>query len=587
MARLHLHPALAIAALLAGSALPGAAIAQTIGYGGLGGGGGGSGASGGDAAAGGEASGSGRASHRGGQGRTTITPYIEAAQVVTAELSPGNDTVTYSQVAAGVEGTLVGRNAGASLSVRYERRIGWNKKAQDGDTISGVARGYVRVAEGVQFDAGALAARTRVEEGGAAVLGPLGDDDAVSQVYSVYAGPSVSTHVGDVKVDGSYRIGYTRVDSPDAIATAPGQPLTDVFDDSIAHSAGIHAGVKPHSVLPVGVGVGATWNREDISNLDQRVEDFAARADVTLPIGTDLALVGGVGYEDVTISSRDAVRDASGNAVVGRNGRYVTDKGAPRQIAYDTSGLIWDAGVVWRPSRRTALEAHVGRRYGSTSFYGSFAYAPSPRSSLNVSVYDNVTGFGGQANRALAALPTQFQAIRNPLTGDIGGCVGGVTGASETGTQGGGSNCLSNALGSVRSATFRGRGAMASYSLDLGSLSTGIGAGYDRRRFIAARNTVLGSANGVIDESLWLAAFLSGRIDSNSGFSTNIYGNWFQSGSGSAGDVTAFGATAAYNRLLTQRLTATAAIGVDGVNRDDPLEDLWTASALLGLRYSF
>lgn len=592
MGRSHLKPSLAMAVLLGGSMLASAASAQTIGYGSLGGSPGGSSGSGGGGSADAPAEGGGpsRAPRRGGQGRTSITPYIEAAQVYRAELAPGNDSVTYSQVAAGVEGTLVGRNAGASLSLRYERRFAWKKNDPDGDTISGLARAYARVAPGVQIDGGVLVARTRVEEGGASVLGPIGDGDNVTQVYSAYAGPSVQTRVGDAQIKGSYKFGYTRVESPKAFAAGPGDGRADVFDDSTVHSASFHTGVKPGDLLPVGVGVGAAYNREDISNLDQRVEDFSARGDVTLPVGTDVHLVAGVGYEDVTISSRDALRDAQGNPVIGKGGRYVTDKSGPRQIAYDTSGLIWDAGVVWRPSRRTALEAHVGRRYGSTSFYGSFAYAPSPRSAFNVSVYDNVTGFGGQLTRALSSLPTEFQAIRNPLTGDLSGCVGGLAQATggDVGQAGaGGNGCLGQALGSVRSATFRGRGAMASYSLDLGSLSTGIGAGYDRRKFIAARNTVLGNANGVIDESIWLAAFLNGKIDSRSSFGTNVYANWFQSGSSQAGDLTAVGATASYNRLLTNRLTATAAVGIDGVNRDDPLEDFWSASALLGVRYSF
>jgi hypothetical protein len=50
-----------------------------------------------------------------------------------------------------------------------------------------------------------------------------------------------------------------------------------------------------------------------------------------LPVGNDLALVGGVGWENVKISSRDAVRDpVTGLAGDRRDGRYVTDKSAPR-----------------------------------------------------------------------------------------------------------------------------------------------------------------------------------------------------------------------------------------------------------------
>lgn len=507
----------------------------------------------------------------------SIEPYIEAAQVATAELSPGNDVLTYTRLAAGVDAGIAGRNNDASLSLRYERYFGWGRKAGDGDIVSGIARGYSTITPGLQIEAGALAARTRVEGNGATVLGPGGDGDDVSQVYSVYAGPSIATQAGDVKIDGHYRIGYTRVESPDAVVTAPGQPHVDVFDDSVAHMAEIHAGTRPGDVLPIGVGAGAGYYREDISNLDQRVEDFQARADVTYPVSHDVALMAGVGYEDVEISSRDALRDASGNPVVGSGGRFVTDKSVPRRIAYDADGIIWDAGVLWRPSRRTSLEAHIGKRYGTTSFLGTFAYAPNPRSSMNVSVYDNIAGFGGQVNRALVALPTDFDATRNPLTGDLAGCVASL----EEGS------CLSGVLGSVRSSTFRARGVMATYNVKLGRLNGGIGAGYDRRRFVAAPGTVLAESDGVVDENYWLAAYLNARVSPRGTFSTNAYANWFQTGSAFAGDASAYGASAAYGHAITDHLSATAALGIDGVVREDPLEDVWEASALVAMRYTF
>ncbi len=509
--------------------------------------------------------------------RVTITPYIEAGQVATAELSPGSQTTTYSILAAGVDAQVRARNNEGSLSLRYERRVGWGDNSSDSDAISGVARvSAAIVPHALTIEAGALAARSKVENNGAAVLGPLVPGSSVTQIYSVYAGPSVSGHVGDVAVNGGYRIGYTRVESPDAVALAPGQTPIDVFDDSIVHSTSIHAGTRAGEALPIGIGVGAGYNREDISNLDQRVEDFHARGDVTLPLSSEIALVGGLGWEKVEVSSRDALRDAGGLPVIGSDGRLVTDKSAPRVIAYDTSGLIWDVGMIWRPSRRTAFEAHVGRRYGSTTYYGSFGYAPNSRSSLNLSVYDNITGFGGQLNSALAGLPTQFEVARNPLTGDIGGCV-------VAQAQG---NCLSGALGSVRSSVFRSRGVMASYGVTLDRLQAGLGAGYDRRKFIGAPGTVLALANGVIDENYWVAAYLNGTIDRKSKFSTNFYANWYQSGDALSGDVSSVGATAAYYRSLTGRLTATAALGIDGVNRE-LLQDIWTVSALVGLRYSF
>ena len=268
---------------------------------------------------------------------------------------------------------------------------------------------------------------------------------------------------------------------------------------------------------------------------------------------------------------------------VGEEG-HVADAGVEGlAVELDTLGFQFRAGgadVLDVKGRvgvllRGKLEAHVGRRYGSTNYYGTFAYQPNSRSSINVAVYDNVAGFGGQVNQALAALPTEFTAVRNPLSGGVGGCVATLEG----------NGCLSGVLGSVRSSTFRDRGVMATYAVELGRLSAGIGGGYDRRRFIAARGTVLAVANGVVDENYWLAAYLNGKIDNRSSFSTNVYANWFQSGIGP--DSSAIGATAAYYRHLTGHISASAAVGIDGTKEDAPFDDFWTASALFGVRYSF
>lgn len=506
-----------------------------------------------------------------------VTPYIEAAQVLTRELEPGSDTVTYTSVAAGVDASIAGRNSQASVSLRYERRFGHGDDDADGDTLSGVARAGIGLARGVTMEAGVLAARTSVQGNGSASLAGFGgNDDFTSQIYSAYVGPSVHTAAGDVEIEGHYRLGYTKVEEPDVVVLTPGGSPADVFDESTTHSAYARAGIRPNTVAPIGVGVGGGWNEQNVSNLDQRIRDRYVRADVTVPVALDLAVVGGVGYEDVQISSRDAVRDSGGNPVVGTDGRFVTDKSAPRQIAYQTDGLIWDAGVMWRPSRRTELEAYVGRRYGSMTYHGSLSYAANSRSSLSVVVYDNVTGFGGALVDTLAGLPAQFEAFRNPISGQIGGCVASL--------EGGG--CFAGALGSVRSAVFRSRGAAASYSVDVGRTQFGAGVGYDRRKFIAAAGTVLAAANGVTDENIWLAGYASTRIDERSSLTANAYGTWFESGFDLSSDVIGYSGSLAYNRNLIRGLSATAAVGLDGVSREN-LPDFMSASALLGLRYSF
>ena len=262
--------------------------------------------------------------------------------------------------------------------------------------------------------------------------------------------------------------------------------------------------------------------------------------------------------------------------MVGTDGRFVTDDSAPRQIAYETDGLIWDAGVLWRPSRRTSLEAHVGRRYGSMTYFGTFAYAPDSRTSVNVAVYDNVTSFGGVLVEQVAGLPAQFDAFRNPISGQLGGCVAS--------TEGGG--CFAGALGTVNAAVFRSRGIAGSYTIDLGHTQLGVGAGYDRRKFIGAAGTVLASVDGSVDETLWYAVFASRQLDAQSVISAAANMSVFQSEADPTGAVLGYSAGVSYRRNLIRGLSGTAAVGLDGISREN-LEDFMSASALLGLRYSF
>lgn len=511
----------------------------------------------------------------GQRGSRVVQPYIEVAQIVSAELSPGNDVVTFTQIAAGVDINVQGRNSGAAVSLRYERNIAYGDDVVDTDTVSGIARGTLGVIPGtLSLEAGALAARTRADGGGGGTANPLVREDAESRIYSAYAGPSLNTRLGDVDVQGVARVGYNRFEFDDALVTQGGNAV-DAFDDSITYMGQLRAGVRPDTVLPVGLAVTAGGFQEDIGNLDQRVRDLYVRGDITVPLSGSLAIVAGAGYEDVEISSRDALRDANGVPVIGADGRFVTDESAPRRIAFAVDGLLWDVGVLWRPSSRTSLQAAVGRRYDSTTYYGTFTYTPNQRSALAVQAYDGVSGFGGVLNNALAGLDSDFQAIRNPVTGDFGGLVSGTQGQAIVG-----------ALGSVRSAAFRGRGVRASYERNFGRTTAAIGAGYDRRTFIAAAGTVLGQVNGLTDESYYVIGGLTRDLGPDASIAANAYVNWFD-GAGPANDLTAAGVSAGYSQSITRRLTGRAAIAVDWVDSQFTAQDFAVATGLVGLRYDF
>jgi len=506
----------------------------------------------------------------------TIQPYIEVSQILTAQLSPESDQLTFTQIAAGLDTNVRGRNSGASVSVRYERNIGYGDDAVDTNTVSGIARGYLSVIpQNLTLQAGALASRTRVDDNGAVSPNPLASDDATNQIYSTYFGPDFQTRAGALEIAGNARVGYNRFEANNAVFDSDGNQV-DIFDDSTTYSGRVAVGTRPGDLLPIGVAVSAGGFQEDLSNLDQRVRDVFVRGDVTIPVSPTFAVVGGAGYEDVEVSSRDALRDAAGNPIFGDDGRLLTDSTSERLVAFEVDGLLWDVGVLWRPSARTNLEARVGRRYDSTTYYGTFSYVPDERSSLGVQVYDSISGFGGVLNDSLAQLSSDFQAQRNPLTGDFGGLVQSQDGVG-----------LINPLGSIRSSAFRGRGVVASYQQQIGRLNAAIGVGYDRRSFIAAPGTALAGVDGIVDESYYVTGSLSREIGRSGTLAANAYANQFETGGSDNGDLTAFGASAAYSRTIASRLSARAAVAVDYFDSEFSDEDFATATALLGLRYDF
>ena len=512
--------------------------------------------------------------------RLRVTPYIEANQVVTQEIRPGSDTDFYGQVAAGVDASVQGRRGGGSVSLRYDRVISYGDDVADSDSVSGIARGYVAVAPGLSVEAGGLAARSRASGGGGTVLasGQPIDDESEARTYGVYAGPTFSRRIGAADVSANYRFGYSRVEEPGVGVIDDTVTPVDVASESYVHSASARVGVAPGAVLPVGVAVGGGAYQEEVSNSDQRVRDVYGRGDVTVPVGAGFAVVGGGGYEYVEISNRDVLRDETGAPIVGSDGRFQTDESGPRRIAFETEGLIWDVGVVWKPSRRTQLEAHYGRRYDSDTYYGSFAWQPSSRSSVNASVYDSVSGFGGTITNGLANLPSGFVASRNGLTGDFTGC---VTGTGEETSA----NCLGGALSSVRGAVFRNRGGQLSYSTSRGRLSTGMAVGYDRRTFFGAEGTALAAGNGAVDESYYANIGMGIALDGRSSVNLNSYASYLDQGGSDLNDALLLGASAAYSRTLFRNLSARAAVSVDHIDSVDI--DETNASALVGVRYDF
>lgn len=507
----------------------------------------------------------------------SVAPYIALGQVLTADLQSG-DVLTYSTVAAGISASIRTERTEVQLSYRYERRISWDKAIGDDDVHSGLARAAVKVAPGVTLEGGAIATRARSDIRGAAPGVLVGNVDNIAQVYSAYAGPTLSTQVGPASVGASYRFGYTKVEAPGVTGVAPGAPRLDAYDSSTAHVAQATVGVKAGTVLPVGLTASAAYEREDAGQLDQRYEGYYARADMVVPVAPTLALTAGAGYEKIEISQRDALLDSAGNPVVDGRGRFVTDPASPKRIAYNTDGLIYDAGVVWRPSTRTTVQGRVGRRYGGTTYTGSISYAATRSLGVQVGVYDSVDTFGRQLRTGLANLPTSFVDQRDAFGQQFSGCTFGTSSQATGG-------CLNDVFQSISTAGYRARGIDAVISANRGPLTFGAGAGYANRRFFAPRRGAGFTIDGVTDESYYTQLFGSVALDPNSGITGNVFANYFESGIGVTPGVFSTGATGLYYRNFG-RIGTSASLGVYTFSQDGA-DDQVSAQAQVGMQYQF
>ena len=509
--------------------------------------------------------------------RAQVSPYVELGQVLVADLTRG-DAVTYTTLAAGVNAQVQTARAQGQVSYRYEHRIGWGDRAGDGDIHSGLARGSYALTRELRVDAGALATRTRADIRGAAPGVLVGDVANISQIYSVFAGPSLTTRAGPVQIGANYRLGYTRAETPGLGGLAPGQPRLDYFSDSWNQIATVSATARPGAVAPVGLSANAAYERDDAGQLSQRYEGWFVRGDVLKPISPYVAVTAGVGYERIESSQRDPEVDAAGRPLVDSRGRFITNPTGPRRIAYRTDGVYYDAGVIWRPDRRTSVEGHVGERYGSLSVTGLARYQASRDIVFQAALYDGIQTFGRQLRNGLSALPTNFVETRDAFAQQFNGCTFSAGGTSPGG-------CLNGALQSVQTAVYRARGFDMAVSYQRGRSTMGVGLGYTSRRLFAPDEAPGLIVSGVEDDSYYGQIFLGRAFGPNSGLNVNGFVNYYVSRLAGAEDVVSLGTTASYYRNFG-RLGTTASVGLYHFQVGD-LSSALSAQALIAARYQF
>ena len=230
----------------------------------------------------------------------------------------------------------------------------------------------------LSFDAGAMATRTPADSRLAGLGARPIDSANVVEVYSAYAGPTLSTHAGPVAVGASYRLGYVAVDDHSLAGTG----FRRARRGSTAIRAAPSTAPPPASAwrrarLPFGWTVGAGYVREDMNRLDSELRGQVCprrrrRPGLARPSPSPPASA----TRDIEAQPA-GFRFAMPSGVPVLDARRQPDRRSDRGRACSpttSDGLIWDAGMIWRPSPRTELQARAGHRYGGTTFTGSLSH---------------------------------------------------------------------------------------------------------------------------------------------------------------------------------------------------------------------
>ena len=165
-----------------------------------------------------------------------------------------------------------------------------------------------------------------------------------------------------------------------------GAATSDVrFGSALAQDALASVGMAP-GILPFGWSLSGSWAREDQSSLSQYITSRTLRGEIVLPLLPNLAVTAGVdqGWNRVGQKS-----------VGGANP-------VPPKLLYEWDGRGWDAGLYWRPSARTSVQARYGRRHGSDLVLIDATWQASQHSYVSAQVYDQEQSFGLLVTRQMA-----------------------------------------------------------------------------------------------------------------------------------------------------------------------------------------
>jgi uncharacterized protein (PEP-CTERM system associated) len=511
--------------------------------------------------------------------RPEFGAFLDVQQLGEMQLSgAGSDDVTYTEVSGGATGRINNRRIVASASYRLSYRIPEVGDISKSVSQDGVMRLQANVIdEWLTVNTGAIVTRSRVAAGGSAPQFDSANPKNLTQTYSAFLQPSLVHRFGDLGVSASYRYAYTQNESGQTGGVITGLP-TDRFSNSKAQQGELSFGMD-NSSLPFDWSISSQYRRENTSNLAQHFRALSTTAEVKVPVTDFVALVGSGGYEQTRTSQRRALVDPlTGLPVLGKGGRFVVDPASPRLLTYDMDGLIGDAGIIWKPSRRTRLEARAGYRYGGLSVTGLIEMHPSEQSGVTVIVTDRIESFGQGVSGGLADAPANL---------DLGQTLDPASSYQNClfGKSPGTGRCIGGALGQASASTYHERAATVIFNRRMRKWSVATSLGYTRRTYIDDPGTLF-SLDGVVDQSFFGDVSLTGQLTRNSGVSFSFSGNLFKNGQAGASDVLSGSFSSNYYRTFGRGIRAQASLAIESSKQDGVTADV-SGRAQLGVQYQF
>ena len=511
--------------------------------------------------------------------RPEFGAFLDLQQVAEGQLhGPGSDDVTYTEIAGNITGQINNRRITLSGSYRLSYRLPEAGNLDKSLNQDGLLRfDALVIDEWLNVSGGAIVTRSRIDPSGASPTSNVGNNGKnLAQTYSSYLQPSLAHRIGDLDLSATYRYAYTKNESSSEIFS--GAPTVDRFDSSVAQTANAAIGMQ-RSSLPFDWTVGGEYRHENSTSLDQHFRGMNLTGEVKVPIARTVALVGSGGYEKTRISEREALIDPlTGAPVLGKGGRFVVDPASPRILTYEMSGLIADAGIIWRPSRRSRVEARAGYRYGGFSVTGLAELRPNDRTGMILIVSDRVETFGQAVSGGLAGSPANLNLGQSIDSGSsYQDCLFGKT--AGTG------QCIGGALGQAAASSYRQRAANVILTRAMRQWTISGSFGYSRRNYFDDPNSPVSLA-GVVDQSFFGNLGVTTQLTRVSGVSFSFSGNLFKNGQVGASDVVSGSASANYFRSFGRSIGMQALVAVDASKQDGVTADV-SGRAQLGLNYRF